>query len=114
MRLIPVSTTICTGPPVSPVIACAGLPQPRSSAAWIALSRTRSSSLLVSASRAVTNSSPCSLMAARRDHQAVMLAGTDCRAAQRTAPCLRQEGRKPKTARFLALTSPLGGILPLG
>ncbi len=31
-----------------------------------------------------------------------------------TAPCQRQEGRKPKTSRFLAPASPLGGILPLG
>ena len=29
-------------------------------------------------------------MRADRDHQAVVLAGADCRAAQRTAPCCRQ------------------------
>jgi hypothetical protein len=37
-----------------------------------------------------------------------------CRTAKRTAPCRRQEGRKPKTPRFLALARPLSGILPLG
>ncbi len=40
-------------------MACVGLPQPRSSAAWMAPRRTRSSSLLVSANRASTSSCPC-------------------------------------------------------
>ncbi len=38
-----------------------------------------------------------------------------CAAAQKPiASCRRQEGRKPKTPRFLALARPLSGILPLG
>ena len=53
---------IAISPPRS--MACVGLPQPRSSAAWMAPRRTRSSSLLVSASRAPTSSSPCFWMAA--------------------------------------------------
>lgn len=49
-----------------------------------------------------------------RGHQAVVLAGANCRTAKPTALCTGPAGHKLKTPCFLALASLLGGFLLLG